>query len=567
VRASAHTAGFSDELGARQLKFDHAAGASLEVLRIRQEFADSPSFEAALRTRVDEMRNVQHPSLATIHGVERRDGEGLCLVSRLTSGRRISELAPKAQGPTFALELLRLVTPALAMLHRGGLVHGAVSADRIVVTRDGRLVLVDHVFGPAIESLNLSRTQLIELGLVVPLGDGPFKFDGRTDMAQLGFIALSLLLGRPLEPADYPEHVPALLDEFVRGAGSPIVSGKLRGWLERAMQISPRPFASAREAQDALGELPDDKDVQIAAVGAMPPVRKPAVEPVKPVAGPVRERATPVAAPTPAPKPAPIPRPAEPLFVPVEDSIAEMGTSKRWLAPALAVLAGVEAVVIGVLLFTRPAAPASTSAPATVAQTAAAAPATLPVSTPPAPVQTPAATPATTPAASTPAKSDFATAAAAVPAAPPPPVSPPAPRVGTVTVTSPIALQVFENDAPVGPADSPLTLSEGSHTLEFVNEETGFRLKQNVSVKNGKATPVTIGVPNGRVSINAVPWAEVTIDGNPAGETPIANLSLPIGTHEIVFKHPQLGERRQTVIIKVDGITRVTQTLQPGLSR
>ena len=102
----------------------------------------------------------------------------------------------------------------------------------------------------------------------------------------------------------------------------------------------------------------------------------------------------------------------------------------------------------------------------------------------------------------------------------------------------------------------------GTQSLEFVNETLGFRLRQTVSVKNGQMTSVKIAVPNGRISINAVPWAEVLIDGTPAGETPLANLSLPIGTHEITFRHPQLGERKQTVVVKVEGLLRVTQTLQ-----
>jgi hypothetical protein len=54
----------------------------------------------------------------------------------------------------------------------------------------------------------------------------------------------------------------------------------------------------------------------------------------------------------------------------------------------------------------------------------------------------------------------------------------------------------------------------------------------------------------------------VFIDGNPVGETPIANLALPIGTHQVVFRHPELGERRQTIVVKVDGLLRVTQSLQ-----
>jgi len=72
-------------------------------------------------------------------------------------------------------------------------------------------------------------------------------------------------------------------------------------------------------------------------------------------------------------------------------------------------------------------------------------------------------------------------------------------------------------------------------------------------------TNLNIAVPTAKVSINANPWAEVDVDGKPAGETPLANLSLPIGPHEITFRHPQLGVRKQTVIVKMDGQTRVTQ--------
>jgi serine/threonine-protein kinase len=66
--------------------------------------------------------------------------------------------------------------------------------------------------------------------------------------------------------------------------------------------------------------------------------------------------------------------------------------------------------------------------------------------------------------------------------------------------------------------------------------------------------------PDGRVSINALPWAEVWIDGSPIGETPLANLSLPVGQHEIVFRHPQLGERREMLIVKAGVDTRVSAT-------
>jgi hypothetical protein len=49
----------------------------------------------------------------------------------------------------------------------------------------------------------------------------------------------------------------------------------------------------------------------------------------------------------------------------------------------------------------------------------------------------------------------------------------------------------------------------------------------------------------------------VFIDGKNVGQTPIGNLSLAIGTYEMTFRHPELGERRQTVTVTATGTNRV----------
>jgi hypothetical protein len=89
----------------------------------------------------------------------------------------------------------------------------------------------------------------------------------------------------------------------------------------------------------------------------------------------------------------------------------------------------------------------------------------------------------------------------------------------------------------------------GTHDIEMVNDALGFRMVQRVSVSAGQTTAVNVPVPSGTLSLNALPWAEVFVGDRRLGETPIANLELPIGRHEIVFRHPQFGERRETVLV------------------
>jgi len=65
-------------------------------------------------------------------------------------------------------------------------------------------------------------------------------------------------------------------------------------------------------------------------------------------------------------------------------------------------------------------------------------------------------------------------------------------------------------------------------------------------------------MPNAPLSINAQPWAEVWVDGNRIGETPIGNHQVRIGSHEIVLRHPDLGERRQSVTVTLTTPARVS---------
>ena len=67
----------------------------------------------------------------------------------------------------------------------------------------------------------------------------------------------------------------------------------------------------------------------------------------------------------------------------------------------------------------------------------------------------------------------------------------------------------------------------------------------------GEVTRLSLD-PRGRANINAAPWAEVWIDGELAGDTPLANVAIRLGIREIVFKNPQFGERKVTTTIKAN---------------
>ena len=91
-----------------------------------------------------------------------------------------------------------------------------------------------------------------------------------------------------------------------------------------------------------------------------------------------------------------------------------------------------------------------------------------------------------------------------------------------------------------------------------MNSELQFRSLETVDVRAAGRVRVQPAVPQGTANVNATPWAEVWIDGERAGETPLGNLSLPIGTHQVVFEHPQLGEQTRTLIVTAAAPARLS---------
>ena len=143
-------------------------------------------------------------------------------------------------------------------------------------------------------------------------------------------------------------------------------------------------------------------------------------------------------------------------------------------------------------------------------------------------------------------------------------VPPAAPvRTGAFRVSAPIELHVLDGERVVGSSvDGPIIAPAGRREFEFVNSAIGYRVRQMVDVKAGQITPLVVPVPNGTLNINAQPWAAVWLDGASIGETPLGNLSVVPGEHEILFRHPELGERRERTIVRAGVETRVAVNLQ-----
>jgi hypothetical protein len=602
--ASWYTPGRSDGFGDRLLMFDNTDAVSLELLRFRRELAVSPGFDNALREGVERLSRFRHPAFAEVRAVVYLDEHDLTLVSVHMPGQRLSELPTgklrKGLHPAIVTWIIREITPGLAALHSSGpaAAHGALSADRIVFTPEGRLCLVEHPLGAALQRLGQSPAALWhEFGLLT-IGDerGLARIDARNDVVQLATVALSMLLGRAITLTDFQYSLPALLDEFsAMAAVSPSAfAAPLRVWLEHALQLSPHPYRSAADAQEGLKELPassvSPSAIAVATAGFLEAFPHQSRE----------EDLTEHASTTRLE----VARPLRPQQVgqltsrrgiadafgdnrDVANSRPEVATSSgadaaadrarrknfvgAWIAIALGLVALAEGAVITWLATRKP----EPVEPAVVIESPIPGDTVMvdgrPVGTTPLQLTVSSSTRAirlvhatapeppigsTLTAAVVPAAGDARTIAAIEEAGT-------RQRSGGVRVSSPIELKVLEGERVLGStADGPIVTTAGTHQLDLLNTALGFRVRQTVTIRAGVLTPLTITPPMGRLSINADPWAQVLIDDQPIGDTPVANVAVSLGEHQVTFRHPQLGERREKVIVRADVPTRVSTSFR-----
>jgi hypothetical protein len=137
-------------------------------------------------------------------------------------------------------------------------------------------------------------------------------------------------------------------------------------------------------------------------------------------------------------------------------------------------------------------------------------------------------------------------------------LTPPATQPGWLAITAPVVMQLRENGQLIGTTEAEkLMIAAGDHDIEIVNEALGFNASQRITVAPGKVATMSVELPQGTLSINALPWAEVWLDGERIGETPIANLNVRLGQREVLFRHPQLGERRESVNVTLKAPARL----------
>jgi serine/threonine-protein kinase len=208
---------------------------------------------------------LDHPSIATVYDVGETDGLAW-IAYQFIDGETVA--ACIARGPLPLAEALALAietAQALEHAHERGVLHRDVTAGNVMVTREGRAVLVD--FGLALPErgahLTTTGTALGTAGYMAPEVMRGQPADERSDLYGLGAVLYRMVTGRLPFEGDVPEAV------IYRMLNEPVPPpSELRAELPPALErvvlrlLKREPadrYASATEVVEALREVAPER--------------------------------------------------------------------------------------------------------------------------------------------------------------------------------------------------------------------------------------------------------------------------------------------------------------------
>lgn len=239
---------------------DTRVGRTVAITVVSDQIAANPERREQFLRAARAAAAVSHPNIVTLYEVGEDDGR-LYLVYEFVQGQTLKTIiGGRPLNPRRAVDVAGQIAEALADAHAADLVHGAITADTIVVSPKGHAKITD--FGLAAFSKGGPATA----GLSKRGPDSSAAY--RADLFSLGVILFEMLTGNAPAPG---AGVPSAINRSLPREIDPIVAkalGKSGGY----------------EAAATLA-------AELRAIGAMLDVRQEALEAAAPVARSTRSYA------------------------------------------------------------------------------------------------------------------------------------------------------------------------------------------------------------------------------------------------------------------------------------
>jgi serine/threonine protein kinase/Flp pilus assembly protein TadD len=274
---------------------DLRLGREVAIKVLPREFVYDPDRLARFRREAQMLASLNHPNIATIHGLEGFGGS-YCLVMELVPGQTLAEqLATGALPVEKVLRICGQIAEALGAAHQKGITHRDIKPANIKVTPDGRVKVLDFGLAKvAPESQAKARADATTLTAVtqagVILGTPAYMspeqvrdelVDQRADIWAFGCVMYELLAGQQLfRGASFAEIIADVLKTEPSWQALPAKTpARARDLLRHCLQKDPsRRLSDIANAQKDIEEAlrvpevgrPADADRAIVSLAVLP---------------------------------------------------------------------------------------------------------------------------------------------------------------------------------------------------------------------------------------------------------------------------------------------------------
>jgi len=121
---------------------------------------------------------------------------------------------------------------------------------------------------------------------------------------------------------------------------------------------------------------------------------------------------------------------------------------------------------------------------------------------------------------------------------------------GWLAVHSPFDVVVSESNRALTLDDrNQVMLPPGRHQVRVVNKALAYDVVHPVDLKPGDTTHLTVNPAPSTLTLTASETVGVWLDGEKVGETPLTALPAKLGTHDLLVRRANGGERRLTITV------------------